>query len=502
MTAPPPTHGPDWWPDELTERQRVLLHAHPLFDLRGNDGVQPEDARHYDSMALALRVMELVLEASGLDDAITAGRVREALGPSLVAMDRDAEITVDGARHDRVVERVLGALRNDENSRHPFALEYAAFPAVGGAERRVLEFRLLEDAFHPDGRVVLQATTEGANLYLRALDHDLESQQAATEAVIELQLRRGRFQDAVNGARQAQRQSQRYGDQLRRRIEQTRRDLSRVDWRTEMPALLEQARIHLEARMETEDRLLSATDGRLEALDPGTESAIQVGSVRALLTECRRRHVELLSVVLGSRQTFLVEQARQVFVPVLLSPKPHLSEQVLFPMLGASVRDLDRLTERIFTLFGPPVPPPTLWLSELLIWQVQPPRASEAGDSIATARDLVDVASDPRHFDSAVLAAAESLLANLPSPTPLSALLMQEGVAGADFPLRELLVLRTLEQAAPDEPSERDGPPHASFTISRNGALESPEFLGDDLMISPVHAAQTPMEPADDFDAS
>src|SRR5918996_587622 len=221
--------GPPWWPAELTERQRVLVHAQPLFDQRRNEGSQPEEARHYDSLALALRVLELVLEASGLEDTVTAAHVHEALRPALLAMDAAAGIAPDAERHARTVERILGGLRNDAEGRRPFQVRYTAFEPDGRATTRLLEFRILFDAHHADGSIVLRATVEGANLYLRALALDLESQQAAAEAIVDLQLRRGRFQDAFEAARQAQRQSIRYGEILRDRLEPTRGALSPVD---------------------------------------------------------------------------------------------------------------------------------------------------------------------------------------------------------------------------------------------------------------------------------
>src|SRR6266511_4348458 len=154
-----------WWPSGLTERQRVLLHAQPLFDQRRNDANQPEDARHYDSLALCLRVLELVLEASGLEDAVTAAHVNEALRPALLAMDAAAEIAPDAERHGRVVERILGGRRNDKKGRRPFQFRYTPFEPDGRATTRLLEFRLLFDAHHADGTIVLRATVEGANLY-------------------------------------------------------------------------------------------------------------------------------------------------------------------------------------------------------------------------------------------------------------------------------------------------------------------------------------------------
>ncbi len=492
MTNPgvPSGSGPTWWPSELTERQRVLVHAQPLFDQRRNEGSQPDEARHYDSLALSLRVLELVLEASGLEDAVTAAHVHEALRPALLAMDVAAGIAPDADRHGRAVERMLGGLRNDAEGRRPFQVKYTAFEPDGRATTRLLEFRLLFDAHHPDGTIVLRATVEGANLYLRALALDLESQQAAAEAIVDLQLRRGRFQDAFEAARQAQRQSIRYGEILRDRLEQTRRDLSRVDWREEMPALLADAHVHLETRLEVEDRLLGAVDARLEALEPGSEAAQQVARVRKLLADCRARHQDLHRVVLGSRQTFLREQARQTFVPRLLITRPDLGRQVLEPILGAKVADVVALSERSMALLAPPTPTGVLWLAELLEWQLQPRHPGDPNVTPEDARDLVEVPDEPRYFPPDVQEAGEVLLRGVSAPTPLSVLLAVPGAADAPRPVRDYVVLRAL-QAAATEPPGADDPhylPMLRLRAVAHGVLDTPEFAGDDLLLMPSPA--------------
>src|SRR5699024_6661970 len=123
-------------------------------------------------------------------------------------------------------------------------------------------------------------------------------------------------------------------------LDQTRRNVSLVDWQVEMPALLEDAGVHLSSRLEVEDRLLTAADLRLESLEPGTETAQQVGRVRALLEDCRRRHQELHGLLLSSRQLFLAQQARQSFVPRFAVARPEFGREILDPMLGATVRDV------------------------------------------------------------------------------------------------------------------------------------------------------------------
>ena len=54
------------WPPALTQRFRVLLHALPLFQARINDPMRDPENRHYDSMALAMKVLNLIIENTGL----------------------------------------------------------------------------------------------------------------------------------------------------------------------------------------------------------------------------------------------------------------------------------------------------------------------------------------------------------------------------------------------------------------------------------------------------
>ena len=50
--------------------------------------------------------------------------------------------------------------------------------------------------------LVLRAEADGINLFLRSLDMDLEDAQAAVEAVMQVQLQRGRYDLALQAARE------------------------------------------------------------------------------------------------------------------------------------------------------------------------------------------------------------------------------------------------------------------------------------------------------------
>jgi hypothetical protein len=250
--------GATGWTKDLTHRLRVLLHAVPLGELRLSEGLLADDRNHYDWVALALRLFDLIIESTGLDREVDSRAARRALGPMLAAMDVARGLTPDEQRHDAVVDRLLARLRNDPAGRQPFQLEYTDVDNSGVATRRTLHVRLLRDYHEPDGSIALRLTNEAINLFLNALELDLEDAQAAAEAVVQSQLARGKFDDAARSARNAKLASRRYADRITDILRETRRDIRRVDWSADVPRLLEESSRHLEHRIAVE-RNISTT---------------------------------------------------------------------------------------------------------------------------------------------------------------------------------------------------------------------------------------------------
>jgi hypothetical protein len=291
------------WPPELTRRLRVLLHTLPLDALR-----------HYDGLGLALRVLDIVIDRMGLEGEATREAISRQLAPVLCAMDQAAEVEPSLKRHDLMVDKLLAGLRNDADGRRTFREEYTALGPDGCANRHYVEFRLLCDSHRPDGSIVLRATNEAANLYLRLLDLDIEDAQAATEAVVQSELERGRFDEAVLSAHQARIQSVPYREKVAPILRDSRRDVDRVDWREEVPRLLEAALEHIGRRMAVETSILDAAADRMAALDTDDgASGCAVAQVCELTHDCYRRHTELHGEPIGARNVFLVAQAAQSF---------------------------------------------------------------------------------------------------------------------------------------------------------------------------------------------
>jgi hypothetical protein len=110
----------DIWPPELTRRLRVLLHTLPLDALRRGDAMREPELRHYDALALALRVLDLVIDRLGLEDEADRDVITRSLQPVLSAIDAAAGLPPSPDRHDRIIDKLLAGLRNDADARRPF----------------------------------------------------------------------------------------------------------------------------------------------------------------------------------------------------------------------------------------------------------------------------------------------------------------------------------------------------------------------------------------------
>jgi hypothetical protein len=446
----PSSEGSFHWDSALTRRLRVLLHTGPLHALRASDSRRDPSLRHYDSMALALKVMDLVVEHTGLEREVDRSMLLGALSPLLVAADSAAGIPPDPARHALMIDRVLAGLRNDDEHRRPFTLAYDDF-SVSPIVQRQLEFRLLADHFHPSGGIVLRLSNEAVNLYLNALELDIEDAQAAAEAVVQSQLARGKFGEAVETARNARWQSMRYQSKIEGIVRDTRRDIERVDWRDEVPRLLDSALTHIAGRLVTEDNILKTAEERLDVLDGEDERARAVAEVARLIRDCRLRHVDLHQRLMGARNVFLDEQARQAFAARPLQLRVELVTDVLEPLLRCEAVGARTVTESCYPAFLGGIAPGMLSLAELVAWQLRPRRELPETEAPLPEPDLVPYDVEVLRYPPAIHERADAILSTIEGPTTLAVLLERAHAAGEPTLAIELAALLILRQYAPEE---------------------------------------------------
>ncbi len=467
------------WEKALTHRLRVLLHTGPLHDLRRGDSYRGEDLRHYDSLTLVIKVFDLIVDTMGLDREVNRARVAQALSPLLYAMDASAGIVPDRERHAAMVDRVIAGLRNDAEQRRPFELTYGDFDEQGMAVRRRLEFRLVSDQFHPEGGTVLRLSNEAINLYLNAFDLDIEDAQAAAEAVVQSQLARGRFEEAVQSARGARLQSLRYKEKIGGILRETRRNLAGMDWREEVPKFLEEALTHIEIRLATEGGILAAAEERLSLLAEEESSAQAVAQVVRLIRDCRLRHTDLHHQLMPARIIFLDEQARQSFAPKSALHLPELFSEVLEPILRLGRADASKVLSHGFPCFFGARPVAATSLCDLVTWQLQPRKEHVQPEVAVSGQDLSDYDVDILHFPAHVRERAEEVLAGAGPRTTLSDLL---SVARNDRCAREVLEALILMVLHQFDPEDIENPPLRVETVPGR-MLETEGFAGDELEV-------------------
>ncbi len=463
------------WDPHLTHRLRVLLHARPLLDLQRH----LSHYKQYDLLTLALKLFDLLIETTGLEQELDSAAAIRALIPLLIQMDQYADIEPERERHMEVAEHLLRAVRNEEEARRPFRFKYIDFDATG-AVPRMLEVRLVREYFHPDGRIVLRLTNEAINLFLNALKLDIEDAQAAAEAVVQSQLDRGRFDDAVNSARDARLQSIRFQEKIDWVLHETRRDLSRVNWQEEVPGLLSGALTHIELRCRVEEHIMTSAREKLQHLPLGSPEAERVAQVIKLVEECCQRHVDLHAQLMRARKVFLDEQERQSFAPKRVTIFPHPIAGILEPLLQARQPDAVQVVERVFPVFFGARAPAAFSLAHLLTQQLRPPRDARPEQTPLQQRDLLSVDQEHVRYSPESHRQVVAALTEVRAPTRLSELLAHMGTNGASMPTMELLALMTLRLFGSDATTTQ--------LVRVEKLVEAPlsvaGFAGDDLLIT------------------
>lgn len=464
------------WHEALTRRLRSLLKTGPFHQLRANEGRHQALLEHDDTTALCMRAMEVLVDAMGLRPGAPRQELAEALRPLLEANDRLHGVEPLAERHHDVVELVIGTLLNDSGRRQAYTATYTDF-IDGQPEARTLRFRLASEQETLDGAIVVRAEPDGVNLFLRSLDIDLEDAQAATEAVMQSQLERGRLDLALQSAREAQIRSIQYHDKIHAQLRRTRRDIGRVDWRHEVPRLIEEALSHLEGRLSTERGIRATAQSNLREL-LGTAEAETLVRICDLLDDCFDRHLELQRALMQAFEVFRTEQERQRFAPIAVTPLPALEQELLRPLLGLDLEASLEVAQPFARANIPATTPLLLDLPRLWDRLLQPPiERDPLGRALQQLDELEPIPEPPPVFDEATVEAVDQRLEALTAPTRLGELLAET----PDERQERLLVLRALQHYAPEAGGVLD------LEVERaDEALATPRFEGDELWLVPA----------------
>lgn len=464
------------WQEALTRRLRTLVRTVPLHRLEASKGHLSLDVAAQDLRSLALRVLDLCVEGMGLGAGVERAEVVAGVAEMARQMDPGASLEQATA----IAEGVVDGLLNERERRVAFSERYADF---GGPRpvARELQYHLLREVELPDGSLCLQASVEGVNLYAGMLDFEVQDAQVAAEAVLQVQIRRGRIDDALRTARDARVRSIELQQRIEGWLRLARRDVTQLRWAGEVLQLLDESLVHIQERIETERQLLGLVAQRLR--DVSDESGPRLAELSDSLNDCMQRHLRLHTAVLRANRAYLDEQERQAFQPRALLPLPDLEVEVLRPALSLPVGLLEPALDSLAPSLLRPRAQPFVYLPQLVDRLLAPPRRAAPRAHVVELPELELVNASGPFFDLDHYEQVSALLDGLPAEGErLSALLKRAGRRQLGERAQQLTVLQVLQAydplsvtgALPFEVSEVDRP------------LESVGFAGDDLAIVPT----------------
>jgi len=510
-----PLGGPD---DGMARRLKALALTAPLHDLDARkrllDGA---DFGVYAMAELALHAIDLVTVAMDFDRGASHDQVLRRLHP-LVAAQAPRR---PAAEHERVAGWVLDNLINVGSVDRGFDAVYGTYHPDGRYERRRFDFKLLVELADPAGELYLRATDEAVTVLVGALDTDVTSAQVAAEVTLDNLIRRGRLSDARTAAEAARYRTVQYAEQLRRSLDGTRRDVLSVDWLHTVPALVDEALGHVEARYRHENAILTHIRRyRDSAEDPAHKRA--AADLVAIVADCVRRHTQLQARLQEAFAVFRAEQDRQQFAAPAAGGGTgvDLYSQLLAPALARPADEAARVAGAFFPGAVGTRPPRAPRLADLVDALLRPPAERDPLGAPVPDADLV-AWEEPARFCDAAWTIALELFDELDPEAPrrLSGLLAAARARAADPDLdrpagpgrdvaaeaTQLLVLLALHAVSPrlaaahardqDRPRPGDAPPKTArpaagervlLAVDDGTPLDDPEFTGADLLVGPV----------------
>lgn len=467
----------------VTRRRRALAPIQVLTDIERTKSLLDGDFwQRYDLFTLALAVIDQVALAMG----ISAGRTWDE---ALEYAERQAARQVpeaDPKQHRTVAERVLVSLVTTDIEVVPYLTH-----TLEGPSWRTQRFRLLY--VHPNGEGLeyLRASEQAINIFVDALDLDVEAAQIANEAQLNALIARGAVESAVQIARHARYRSIQYQERIRRIVADTLIDPEAHDWIGDVPALLDAALSHVRERLSAEAALLDAVAERRTQIDdaPRLRAANQLIEI---LRECRRRHDELHGHLIGARTRLREALEDRLSRPPRAVRRAHIAVDLLQPYLTRTTDDAAAIADRTLAVVGGFT---TRWLPSLTTITDElcaPGREPEPGEEVV-APEFAE--SDTPEWWEAYEDTVEAILGAVGDPVRLSQLLARipdiaddvtddEG-QGLDPRTLAAALVHAVHRAWAARLSGRTAGDRVLIAVDTGLRIESGEIRSSDLLLVP-----------------
>ncbi len=458
--------------EAVARRTRSLLAPAPILDLERDKGARGIDLSQHDLRMLCLALLDVVIDKMGFAQGATRRDVGHALAPIL----HGAEPGISDDRQQQILDILTGALLNDRERREQFVERYAAVEN-GQVCWREFAYRLLEETQSPESdERVFRASHEAINLYTSMLGLNLEDASIADAAVLRYQAERGRLDDAIHTAHQAQIRAKAYADKVRRALEIARRNADEARWVKDVLPLIADALEHIRGRLSRERDLRAGLEQRRDRA--GGEDLAKLTRLLNEVEKSERTNLELHNLLIPASEKFREEHSRQRLRrrAALL---PNLESEVFVPWLGLEGgRALGMLESELNALSGHSVPTP-LGIEQLWAKLLAPPMviAPRTADVALPSMDML--ATTPLPFVADDYAGVRDFLrTELDGKRRLSEMLETSTARGLSAASQRLFVLTAMEQYGADRERQQ-------FRVEPEPEpLVTEDFAGDELLLS------------------
>lgn len=337
---------------DLSKQQRNLLLLRPVFQLELNKSQYRGEANGDQGLFIGVDTHYLVLSALDFmmeGTTMNMGSTQKEVMDHLASVAREMKPVLTAAQCGRVAEVVLDTLNNKADGYREFLYDY--FDAKTRSIKSV-RFRLVTYEPDPEDVYRYRPTPEGYLVYLGMLDLSPEDSQELMEKMLDLLVKRGRFEAALEIAKRARKLSIEYRQLIGDRLFQAYRAPGSVNWSKEMAGKLDTAREHVRARQAEDQRMEEAVR---EALVQAEELKTRQDLSQLLKTLHSAGNVraQLVSDITTAPDKFL-EAQRAVFRARRPSGLPDL-EATLFPQfLGLPAGMLVENADHCISSFYPP----------------------------------------------------------------------------------------------------------------------------------------------------
>lgn len=309
----------------FVDRVKNAAYLQPLFHLHWSDDRRRDETQHYDSVACALTLFELILSNARIDVQLAQEELRPHFFPYLAELDAVGGVRPDPERHAAYFDWLVDALQPSEKHQ-------ATYYDPASKSMKGLRFYYLERVQDERGEVTLRLTSESINIYLGMLPRSVADVQAAARFLIEEKLDRGQFEEARREAMTAASASEGMRLEVEALIRRTRHDLHAVSW-TDAARRLNEMIEHLQRQIEAEKRVVGSVRRRLEESDLPRSLRGVLAEIEDLVLRANTQHSRLVTALSNASVAYIEERQNQ---PQRAAPADtvRLRRHMLAPLLA------------------------------------------------------------------------------------------------------------------------------------------------------------------------